>query len=205
MNFFAQALTYFQKGGIVMYPLLLCSIAALMIAVERFIYYRTEDSGSAFTEKFCGLLDKDEWDNAYELAKNTKGEAAAFAVLTMEKGLAKSERIDAFAGNKAERAVDRLEEYLNYLGVIIMLAPVLGLLGTITGMISSFNSIDLRVENPIAITTGVAEALITTVFGLCISTVAVCIHTYFGKRLKQATVDLEEIANTLVEALSRRE
>lgn len=205
MNFFAQALDYFQKGGVVMYPLLMCSVAALTIAVERFIYYRSEDSGSVFAEEFCELLDNNEWDKAYELAKNSKGEAAAFAVLTMDKSLEKSERIDTYAGSKAERAIDRLEEYLNYLGVIIMLAPVLGLLGTITGMISSFNSIDLRVENPIAITSGVAEALITTVFGLCISTVAICIHTYFGQRLKKATINLEEIANTLVEAISKRQ
>lgn len=205
MNFFAQALDYFQKGGVVMYPLLMCSVAALTIAVERFIYYRSEDSGSVFAEEFCELLDNNEWDQAYELAKNSKGEAAAFAVLTMDKSLEKSERIDTYAGSKAERAIDRLEEYLNYLGVIIMLAPVLGLLGTITGMISSFNSIDLRIENPIAITSGVAEALITTVFGLCISTVAICIHTYFGQRLKKATINLEEIANTLVEAISKRQ
>ena len=188
-----------------MYPLMMCSVAALTIAVERFIYYRSEDSGSVFAEEFCELLDNNEWDKAYELAKNSKGEAAAFAVLTMDKSLEKSERIDTYAGSKAERAIDRLEEYLNYLGVIIMLAPVLGLLGTITGMISSFNSIDLRVENPIAITSGVAEALITTVFGLCISTVAICIHTYFGQRLKKATINLEEIANTLVEAISKRQ
>jgi biopolymer transport protein ExbB len=204
MDFFTQALSYFQKGGVVMYPLLLCSVAAVMIAVERYIYYRTADSGSAFAEEFCDLLDRGEWDEAYSLAIKTKGEAAAFAVLTMDKGGEKLERIDAFAGSKAERALDRLEEYLNYLGVIIMLAPVLGLLGTITGMISSFNSIDLRVENPIAITAGVGEALITTVFGLCISTIAICIHTYFGQRLKKATVDLEEIANTLVEVICKR-
>ena len=204
MEFLARAVDYFEKGGLLMYPLLLCSIATFMIAIERYIYYRTADSGSEFAEKFCQLLDSNKWDEAYELAAATNGEAAAFAVMTMQRGEVKPERIDSFAGSKAERVLDRLEEYLDYLGVIIMLSPILGLFGTITGMMAAFNSLDLRMENPFAVTAGVAEALITTIFGLAISVTAICIHTYFGRRFKRATVDVEEIANNLVEAISRR-
>lgn len=187
-----------------MYPLLLCSIATFMIAIERYIYYRTADSGSEFAEKFCYLLDSDRWNEAHDLAAATRGEAASFAIATMQRGENRAEQIDSFVGSKAERVLDRLEEYLDYLGVIIMLSPILGLFGTITGMMAAFNSLDLRMENPFAVTAGVAEALITTIFGLAISVAAICVHTYFGRRLKRATVDVEEIANNLVEAFGRR-
>ncbi|MGE4588386.1 MAG: MotA/TolQ/ExbB proton channel family protein [Acidaminococcaceae bacterium] len=204
MEFLERAFEYFNKGGLLMYPLLLCSIATFMIAVERYIYYRTADSGSEFAEKLCQLLDLNRWDDAKDLAAATQGEAAAFATMTMQRSETRSDGIESFAGSKAERVLDRLEEYLDYLGVIIMLSPILGLFGTITGMMAAFNSLDLRTENPFAVTAGVAEALITTIFGLAISVAAICVHTYFGRRLKRATVDMEEISNNLVEAIERR-
>jgi len=55
-----------------------------------------------------------------------------------------------------------------------------------------------------AVTAGIAEALITTVFGLCISVVAICIHTYFGQKLKRMTVDIEESTNAIIDATGER-
>jgi len=187
-----------------MYPLLLCSIVMLIIGIERYLFYKTADSGSKFTEEFCRLLEKNDWQGAYSLAAGTRGEAAALAVLTMERSQNSAERLEAFVAAKAERAVDRLEQYLSYLSVIVTLSPVLGLLGTITGMISSFNALDVRADNPMAVTAGIGEALITTVFGLCISIAAICIHTYFAQKLKRATLNIEETANALVEAIHHR-
>jgi biopolymer transport protein ExbB len=204
MSFFEAGISYFQKGGYVMYPLLLCSIMAMVIAIERFIYYRGADSGEEFADELMQLLDGKKWDDAYNLALNTKGEAAKVAAAAMDRGMEKPERIETFAGNQAERALDRMEQYLPYLGVIIMLSPTLGLLGTITGMMSSFNALDMRVSNPMAVTAGIAEALITTVFGLCISVVAICIHTYFGQKLKRMTVDIEESTNAIIDATGER-
>ena len=70
-------------------------------------------------------------------------------------------------------------------------------------MISSFNALDVRGDNPMAVTAGIGEALITTVFGLCISIIAICLHTYFTKRLTRMTLDIEEIGNTLLEAIAK--
>lgn len=201
MSIFTDALTYFQRGGLVMWPLLLCSLAAVILAVERYIFYSQADSGSRFSLAFCRLLAEDNWSGAEELAKSTKGETAKFAagIMTNRRNLARS---TAYVESQAERIISHFEDSLSYLSVIVTLSPILGLLGTITGMMSTFNNFNFRGDNPLAVTAGVAEALITTVFGLCIAVLAICFHTYFMHRLAKITMDIEDISRALLETLS---
>lgn len=203
MSFLSNAVQWFIDGGVVMWPLLICSLLALAIGWERFMYYRQEDSGRAFVEQYRVLLEENKYDEAEALAKETKGEAARLAAETLQKRSTQEQRIEAFMTPRAERALDRAERYLPYLSVIVMLSPILGLLGTITGMIASFNALDQRMENPMAVTAGIGEALITTVFGLCIAVVAIVIHTYFKHRFKQMSLDVEEVTNATVDAVIR--
>ena len=91
------------------------------------------------------------------------------------------------------------------MNIIVTLALVLGLLGTVTRMMGAFNHITQRMENPMGVTAGLAEALSTTVFGLCISIVAVCVHGYFERRMKIITLNIEEMGNTLLEAVRKKE
>ena len=92
--------------------------------------------------------------------------------------------MESIVYSKADRAIDGMEQNLDYLSVVIGLAPMLGLLGTITGMISSFNALNERAQNPMAVTAGIGEALITTVFGLCIAIMGMCIHAYLSSKVK---------------------
>jgi biopolymer transport protein ExbB len=69
-------------------------------------------------------------------------------------------------------------------------------------MMSAFNNFNFRGDNPLAVTAGVAEALITTVFGLCIAVLAICLHTYFIHRLNKITMDIEDISRSLLEVLT---
>ncbi len=202
MNVFGTGLDYFVKGGPVMYPLLFCSIIVVAIGVERYLFYKKADSGQAFTDEFCDYIEKDDWSNAKKLADNTNGEIAKLATVVMARH-GNFERLEDFVAARAERAIDKFETNLSYLGVIISLAPVLGLLGTITGMIASFNSLNMRADNPMAVTAGIGEALITTVFGLSIAIVAICFHAYFAKRLKEITLNIEVMGNTLLEAIAK--
>jgi len=202
MNFFASGLDYFVKGGPVMYPLLLCSIAAIAISVERYFFFKKEDSGRDFTKQFCEYIENDNWSDAKSLADATKGEIAKLATIVMARH-GKFERLENFVSVRAERALDKFENRLNYLNVIVTLAPVLGLLGTVTGMIGSFNNFSQRLDNPLAVTAGIGEALITTVFGLCISIIAICMYAYFNRRLTAITLNLEEVGNTLLEAIAK--
>lgn len=201
MSIFTSALTYFQRGGLVMWPLLLCSLAAVILAVERYIFYRQADSGSPFALNFCRLLAEDNWSGAEELATSTQGETAKFAagILANRQKFARS---TAYVESQAQRVISHFEESLSYLSVIVTLSPILGLLGTITGMMSTFNNFNFRGDNPLAVTAGVAEALITTVFGLCIAVLAICFHTYFMHRLAKISLDIEDISRSLLEALA---
>lgn len=202
MSVFAAAIDYFVKGGPVMWPLLFCSLATVGIGVERFLYYKQADSGKEFTKKFCGYIEEDDWLNAKRLADATKGEVAKLATIVMARH-GNFERLEGFIAARAERAIDKFEKNLGYLGVMVSLSPVLGLLGTITGMISSFNALNERSTNPMAVTSGIGESLITTVFGLCISIVAILFHAYFTRRMKGVTMDIEEMSNTLLEAIAK--
>ena len=197
MNIFAAGLDYFIKGGPVMYPLLLCSIAAIAISVERYLFFKKADSGHDFTKSFCRDIENDDWVSAKALADNTQGEIAKLATIVMARH-GRFERLEGFIS-----ARDKFENHLNYLNVIVTLAPVLGLLGTVTGMIGSFNNFNQRLDNPLAVTAGIGEALITTVFGLCISIVAILMYAYFERRLKGISMDLEEMSNTLLEAIAK--
>ena len=114
------------------------------------------------------------------------------------------EVFDLQLGRTPARAVDKFEQRLDYLNVIVALAPVLGLLGTITGMISSFNNFSKRLDDPLIVTAGIGEALITTVFGLCISIVAICMYAYFNRRLAGITLNVEDMSNTLLEAIAKK-
>ncbi len=203
MNYFATGLDYFVKGGPVMYPLLLCSIAAVAICVERYLFFKKADSGREFTRQFCDYIEQDNWTDAKKLADSTRGEIAKLATIFMSRH-GNYEKLENFVGIKAARAVDKFEQRLDYLNVIVALAPVLGLLGTITGMISSFNNFSKRLDDPLIVTAGIGEALITTVFGLCISIVAICMYAYFNRRLAGITLNVEDMSNTLLEAIAKK-
>ena len=97
-----------------------------------------------------------------------------------------------------------MEQNLDYLGVVIGLAPMLGLLGTITGMISSFNALNERAQNPMAVTAGIGEALITTVFGLCIAIMGMCIYAYLSSKVKTASLNINEVASVLVDIVQAK-
>ena len=203
MNYFATGLDYFVKGGPVMYPLLLCSIAAVAICVERYLFFKKADSGREFTRKFCDFIEQDNWTDAKTLADSTRGEIAKLATIFMSRH-GNYKKLENFVGIKAARALDKFEQRLDYLNVIVALAPVMGLLGTITGMISSFNNFSKRLDDPLIVTAGIGEALITTVFGLCISIVAICMYAYFNRRLAGITLNVEDMSNTLLEAIAKK-
>ena len=112
------------------------------------------DSGQAdggFTEKFCTYIEENNWDAAKQLADTTRGEIAKLATIVMERH-GNYEFLENFISYRAERALDKFEQNLPYLNIIVTLAPVLGLLGTVTGMMGAFNHITQRMENPMGVT-----------------------------------------------------
>lgn len=193
---FFHGLEYFFKGGFMMYPLLVCSLAVVIISTERFIYYKSNDMGSGYGEKVRRLAEQGDFDALKSSGGN--GSLDEFVSRTAS-ALPEVKRPEEYITIQGEKTREKFAAGLNYLGVAVSLAPVLGLLGTVTGMIASFNALDVRMDSPMAITAGIGEALITTVFGLSIAIMGICSHAYFSKRLHQVELTLEEIANALLE------
>lgn len=89
-------------------------------------------------------------------------------------------------------ALAKLRKRLYYLSVIVTMAPLLGLLGTISGMITSFSVFNLESGQPTAITGGVGEALIATAMGLCVAIISLTVHAYFSQRIENIVTDMEQ-------------
>ncbi len=195
---FFHGLEYFSKGGLMMYPLLVCSLAVVIITAERFLYYRSNDNGHHYGEKIRDMA----LSGDIEALKSISGEGVMgdFAAKVM-KSAPEMNRPEEYIAIQAEKTSEKFAANLSYLGVAVSLAPVLGLLGTVTGMIASFNALDVRMDNPMAVTAGIGEALITTVFGLSIAIMGICSHAYFSKRLHGIELTIEEMANALLEAV----
>lgn len=200
MGFFGSAVDYFFRGGPCMWPLLVCSFAAIIVGFERIFYYNQTMSSDSFVTEFRDAMNNLDHDKALTLAKEAKGEVAQMAadMLTKEVDGCLGVRYENIVYGRTDRIIDAWEKHLGYLDVIVGLSPMLGLLGTITGMIASFNALNDRLSNPLAVTAGIGEALITTVFGLIISIIGMCIHSYLSSRLKSATLGVNEVADVLV-------
>lgn len=193
----------FQKGGPVMYVLLACSIAVAVIAIERFRFYRQAGKGASdFVAKLPGLLQGSSLQQAAEACRVENTAPAYIAELGIRAAAAGDDVPLALDTAYADMAM-RLRERLNYLSMIVTMAPLLGLLGTISGMIESFSIFSVRAGEPLAITGGIGEALIATATGLCVAIFALIMHTYFVQRLDEMLAMLDKAAAAVQSSLKR--
>lgn len=125
MEAIQQTIMYFHKGGLVMWPLLFCSIAVIAIAIERFLFYKAEDSGQPFAAKYCELLRADEREEAFQLAEATNGECAKI-VADAAKITEGREQQKAFLESQAGIFIAKLKNKLDYLAIIVTMSPLLG-------------------------------------------------------------------------------
>lgn len=197
----SEVIMYFEKGGLVMYPLLLCSMVVVFIAIERSLFYKSVDSGALFANQYCNILASDSVDKALAFAKDHNGACAH--ILTKATPLSTVERTEAYMEMKGGIVMSRLREKLNYLSMITTLAPLLGLLGTIIGMITTFSIFNLQSGQPMAITGGIGEALIATASGLCVAILSLCVHSYLAHRMNNIITNMEQCFSALSEAKIR--
>ncbi|MDY3983258.1 MAG: MotA/TolQ/ExbB proton channel family protein [Veillonellaceae bacterium] len=192
----------FQKGGLVMWPLLICSIIAICILIERIRTYRAAKSNvETLKVEIKESLAKGQIDSLRKAAEKDGGVAGQLLYTALE-GKGSLEEQQALISGTAATIAGRLRAHLNYLDTIVTLAPLLGLLGTVTGMISAFSVMNITDGQPFAITGGVGEALIATATGLCVAILALIIHTYLAQQQDGLITDMEEVANTYISTLS---
>lgn len=203
MQAITDLIMYFQKGGLVMWPLLACSITVIAIAIERFIYYKSVDSGAAFASSYCAAVRSGDFAVATELARKGSGQCAQMLADVAAVAGGKAEK-SAFLESRAGIFMATLRDKLDYLGIIVTMSPLLGLLGTIVGMIGAFSIFNVEAGAPMAITGGIGEALIATATGLCVAILSLCAHSYFAHRMDNMITDMEQCFSALLEAETRR-
>ena len=193
-------LELFRKGGPIMWPLLLASFVSLTVVVERLIFLVRERCRRRpkMVERMLARAEAADWNGAvYEGAR-----CDDFVVRTLVYGL--THRETSFSNallHAANQELQRFSRGLPVLDTIITLAPLLGLLGTVTGMIRAFGLLGAQeLETPTVITGGIAEALIATAFGLSIAIISLIPFNYLNARLEEARHELED-ASTHLELL----
>ena len=200
-----QVAEYFRQGGIFMYPLLFFSVLAATVAIERFIVFsKAKLNVSDFLTKIRkALLVNRNVKEAIKICEQSKGPVAS----VMKAGLLRyghaREDIEKTIENAALYELDRLEKRLGVLATTANVAPMLGFLGTVAGMIKSFATLaEQGLTNPAAVAVGISEALITTATGLIIAIPAQLVYNWYTTKITRFVRDIETASNMLVETFS---
>ncbi len=193
----------FQKGGPVMWPLLVCSVIAVALALERIVNLaKIEMSADRdLLADLFSLVEKGKYDEAIEMGRTSSDPAISVIVeglIHRDHGLTDAMQVEA------EQQLDRMRTGFSVLDTIITMAPLLGILGTVTGIIKSFNLLQgAGLQDPRLTTGGISEALITTAAGLTVALAALMPYNYLLSRLRRVSRRLEHTA-TQFEVVFRR-
>ncbi|GAA6168489.1 MotA/TolQ/ExbB proton channel family protein [Sessilibacter corallicola] len=190
-------------GGWLMLPIILCSLAVVGIVLERYWTLTPEKiAPKHLLGEVWGGLQKKQM-NAESL-KRLKQNSALGAILAA--GISNSRHGRDVMKDSIEEAANQvihdMERYLGILGTIAAVAPLLGLLGTVIGMINVFTAIMVQgTGNAGALAGGISEALITTAAGLCVAIPAMMAHRFYQRRIDTLVVTMEQEAVKLVDAI----
>jgi len=194
---------FVQAGGWLMVPIILCSVIAAAICVERFWTLRTSQIVPRnLLSQAWNWIKNNEMDNRRlrDLKVGSPlGEILAAGIANHRRGREKmKESIEEAAGH----VVHELERYLNTLGTIAAITPLLGLLGTVIGMIKVFSAIKLEgTGNAQILAGGISQALITTAAGLTVAIPSLFFYRFFQRRVDELVISMEQEALKLVDVL----
>jgi biopolymer transport protein ExbB len=180
-----------------MYPLVVCSIVSVAIIIERVIFWlrmkRISDRTLVF--RILEMTEQGDYDAAYEAGKKSTD----YIVKMLVNGIAhRNYSLPRALEMSADEALKRMKRYLNILDTIITVAPLLGIFGTVMGIINSFDILGLaQIAQPQLVTKGIAQALITTAAGLAVAIVTVIPFNYFLSRIDHFSKELEKFATSL--------
>jgi len=195
---------FILKGGMMMYPIILCSIAAIAIILNRaYHFFRIRIDVSQFLSQIEQALQSNKIDIALKHAKNTRGPLSTIVeagISNSQKDIAKWEKAISRVGTKE---LLKLEKNLRSLGIIAHISPLLGLLGTVTGMIKAFMKIQElggKVDASV-LAGGIWEALLTTAAGLFVAIPTMVAYHYFEGKVDNYATLMKESATLVSEWL----
>jgi len=203
MNF----LDLFNKGGGFMWPILVLLVFGIAVSLERFW---TLTRATVNTRKFLGnikkALNEGGVEAATEVCANTRGPVASIfhaGLLRVDRGI---EHVEKAIMNAGSIEMAFLEKGLVWLGTVISVAPMLGFLGTVWGMVQAFEAIAAANDiSPSIVADGISTALLTTLFGLVVAIIIQIFNNYFISRVDGLIVDMEESSVDFVDTLIEME
>ena len=190
-------LQFFLSGGPVMYPLLLCSLIVTTVIIERSIFWVKIEihRNRPLVDEVMELCRCGDWE---AVRKKTQG-CKDYVVRILISGIVHRDfsMLKAMEAAAADE-IQRMRRFMGILDTMITVAPLLGIFGTVLGIITSFEMLGTAgIQNPQAVTSGVAQALITTATGLGIAITSVFPYNYFNARVELAALDIEKYATSL--------
>jgi biopolymer transport protein ExbB len=197
----------FLKGGILMYPIAFCSIIAVGIFLERmWVLRRGRVLPRDFLIEVEDLVMRRKRSEAITLCKRNNSSIAHVIRVGIENYGKKRDVIKEKIEEVGRREAASLERYINVIGTIAGISPLLGLLGTVSGMIKSFNIISLQgVADPASLAGGISEALITTAAGLVVAIPTFVIYRYLMNKADSLILEMEENSIRMVDLVKRED
>lgn len=193
----------FKAGGPIMWPLLLCSVVAVAIIVERLINLRASRVlDPSVIERITALAESGRTDRAIAVCREQPGIFSSIALAGLEISDNGEQAAKEAVEDAGRHETARLGRYLRALATIAAVSPLLGLLGTVTGMIEVFHTIAATGGGQAAeLSSGISQALITTATGLLIAIPTLVAHNYFDGRAEGLVSDLERATLRMLRGL----
>lgn len=195
----------FLKGGFLMYPIAFCSVIALGIFLERLFFLRRKRViPRDFLIAIEDMIVRGKLAEGITLCKQNNSVISHVLKTALEHYASRREVIKERIEEVGRREAASLESYINVIGTVAGIAPLLGLLGTVSGMIKSFNIISLQgVADPASLAGGISEALITTAAGLVVAIPAYVMYRYLMNKADSLILEMEESSIGMLDILKR--
>ena len=190
-------LAFFNSGGPVMYPLLLCSVIVMTVIIERSLFWMTIDTrrDRRLVDDILELCRSGDWETVRQKAAGCKD----FVVRILVSGILHRDfsMVKAMESAAADE-IQHMRRFMSVLDTMITVAPLLGIFGTVIGIITSFEMLGTAgIDRPQHVTAGVAQALITTATGLGIALFSVFPYNFFNAKVERAALDIERYSTSL--------
>ncbi|MDA7916446.1 MotA/TolQ/ExbB proton channel family protein [Verrucomicrobia bacterium] len=195
---------HIQKGGFVMIPILLLAVGSLLVALWKWVeMLRMRAASVPLVQSVVEQVNLGNREQALELATTLNGPVGRMLQAGIEHSNRSSELLEEILYEQVVKERPRLERRLPFIQLAAAIAPLLGLLGTVTGMIHTFKMIIVfGTGDAKTLSTGISEALITTEFGLVVAVAALLIHAFLSRRVKSVLASMEHVAISFVNGLN---
>ena len=207
MNQFSTIATFYKDGGMFMHAVLVIAVVISAIVIERWIVIARASSlnGRKMTDDLLNHASRGDLVGARHLAMGSRAPLARVAQAMLESGANDEETLQSSADDAATLVLPDLTRRLNYLGVLANSATLIGLLGTITGLITAISGVGVAdaAKRSAYLSAGISEALHTTAFGLMIAIPTLLIQGWLNGRVEEIATQMDQLGIRLGKALAR--